>query len=277
MKLDCEFESEVRLAEILVRSEIPLNAHLCLTLMWSTSQSWTHLIKLFGNSTLSCNLHLPRSSSPSISISQFSKVCCKTCLVSFLVVPLSGLLRLCNSWKLQTTFPTVSPFRKGTSVMSIGIDDPKGTALFGILIEYSTLSGQTFSTDYKSMNVKKTKNSRGYHREHGKPTIVCDSSNAPGFKVRIIRKCYPQKVPSAPAPHISQYQKLAQCKSLASAPFSQWYSAQTGVFRPRLLADIISERLPALRLTREDLGTTGASVSAQAQDERQKFHALQPP
>jgi len=44
--------------------------------------------------------------------------------------------------------PMTSPLSSGISLKSTWINEPNATALLGMLIEYSILLGQMFSTDY---------------------------------------------------------------------------------------------------------------------------------
>lgn len=67
-------------------------------------------------------------------------------------------------------------------MMSKGMELPKTVALLGMLMQYSTLFGQRFSTDYNSelyecLNVRCI------------ITMVCDNSKASAFRVLTILRC----------------------------------------------------------------------------------------
>lgn len=123
--------------------------YLCLTLIDSVSQSCTHCARLFGSSTRSRSLYFPKSSysSPS-SRSTHSNICVTIVFTSDLLLFLWGTVKLCNSFKLHVILPIVRPLRSGNKMMSKGIELPKTIALLGMLMQYSTLFGQRFSTNF---------------------------------------------------------------------------------------------------------------------------------
>jgi hypothetical protein len=58
----------------------------------------------------------------------------------------------CSSLTWVETLPMTRPFRSEISLKSTCTNDPKATALLGMLMEYSILFGQMFSTDYYSVS-----------------------------------------------------------------------------------------------------------------------------
>lgn len=122
--------------------------YLCLTLIDSVSQSCTHCARLFGSSTRSRSLYFPKSSYSPSSRSTHSNICVTTVFTSDLLLSLWGTVKLCNSFKLHVILPIVRPLRSGSKMMSKGMELPKTIALLGMLMQYSTLFGQRFSTNF---------------------------------------------------------------------------------------------------------------------------------
>lgn len=171
-----------------------------------------------------------------------SNVCVTIVFISDLWLSLWGMAKLCSSFRLHVTLPIARPLRRGKRTMSIGIELPKTIALFGMLMEYSTLFGQRFSTDYINRLIEKTHYSRRVL-----PWSVIAPMRQHSVFLQFSHAVIIQRSMSIPNELLPKS---------GSVPFSQQCSERTLVGRLQLLAGRRRAHSPTLRLTREDLCDT---------------------